>query len=116
MVSPFGGSLGSPWQQNTHVGIIKAPWAGLRLICDHSGPVLLVTELPFLSSDYLLPKTVHLVRSGHPQELEGLWVAHLWAESKPEQLLTLQTGLSQVGVLSLAALVCQRQVIAKALR
>lgn len=100
-------SLGNPWQQNMYVGIIKAPWAGLGLICDHSEPGLLTTELPFPLSDDRLPKTVHWVRSWHPQELEGLWVAHPWAESKPEQFLALQTGLSQLGVLSLAALVCQ---------
>lgn len=116
MVSQFGVSSGNPWQQNMDLGIMNAPWAGLRLICDHSGLSLLATEVSFLSSDHLLPKTVYWVRTWHPQEMEVLWVAHLWAESRPEQFLALQTGFSHLGVLSLACLVCQRQVITKALR
>ena len=108
-------SLGNLWRQSMDLGIMKAPRAGFGLLCDHSGFSLLATELSFFCSDWLLPQTVSWVRTWHPQKLEALWVACLWAESRPGQLLALQSGLSHMGVLSLAGLVWQRQVITKAL-
>lgn len=64
-----------------HLGVVTAPWAGLGLICDHSGFSPLAAELSFISSDPLLPGTVPWVGTWHLQKLEALRAAHLWAES-----------------------------------
>lgn len=80
-------------------GIVKAPWTGFVCICDHNGFSPLAAELSFLSFDNLLPGAVHWIRTLAPSEIGSTGVVHLWAESRPEQYLALQTYLSDLGML-----------------